>query len=105
MAKFHGKVGYVRTEETAPGVFEEKITEYDYYGDIIRDTQRWDKTGNLNDDLNISNQFSLVGDWSNYENFPAMRYLTYMGAKWKITSVEVRRPRLIVNVGGVYNAP
>jgi hypothetical protein len=107
MAKFHGKIGYSKTteSETAPGVFEEVITEYTYSGDVIRDTRRWEKSNNLNDNLNISNLFSVVGDWYSYENFSQMRYITYMGAKWKITSVEIQRPRLILTVGGVYNAP
>jgi hypothetical protein len=105
MAKFHGVIGYVRTEETKPGVYEEKVTEYHYYGDVLRDTRRWEKSEGLNDNLNINNQFSIVGDWFSYENFSTMRYLTYMGTKWKITSVEVHRPRLMVNVGGIYNAP
>ena len=32
-----------------------------------------------------------------------MRYVEFMGAKWKISSVEVQYPRLILTVGGVYN--
>jgi len=27
-----------------------------------------------------------------------------MGAKWKITNVEVQYPRLILTIGGVYHA-
>lgn len=32
-----------------------------------------------------------------------MRYIEFMGAKWKITNIEVQYPRLILTVGGVYN--
>jgi hypothetical protein len=33
-----------------------------------------------------------------------MLYVEFMGTKWKITNVEVQYPRLILSVGGVYNA-
>ena len=33
-----------------------------------------------------------------------MKYIEFMGTKWKITSVEKLYPRLILIVGGVYNA-
>jgi hypothetical protein len=105
MAKFHGVIGYVTTVETAPGVQTEVAKEYSYTGDVLRDSRRWENSGNLNDNLMISNQFSIVGDWYSYENFSAMRYIKYMGTLWKITNVELKRPRLIITVGGIYNAP
>jgi hypothetical protein len=107
MAKFHGVIGYSKTEETPPGsgVSVEVITEYEYSGDVLRNSQRFAPGANLNDDLNIGNQFSLVGDWDHYENFGKMRYIVWMNTKWKITNVEFQRPRLIVTASGVYNGP
>lgn len=105
MAKFHGAIGYVRTEETAPGVHEEVITELNYYGDIIRNSRRLENGQGLNDDLTINNQISIVGDLFAYENFQTMRYIRWMNSLWKITNIEVQRPRLILSIGGVYNAP
>lgn len=104
MAKFHGQIGYVETKETAPGVYSEVATEYNYYGDVLRNIQNWStNTMSINDNLNINNQFSIVGDWYSYENFKFMKYLIWMNTKWKITNVEVQRPRLIITVGGVYD--
>lgn len=103
MAKFYGVIGYVETKETAPGVWREVSEERHYRGDIIRNTRRWENGQNLNDNLNVSNQFSIVADAYAYEHFFAMRYINWMGASWKITNVEVQRPRLILTVGGVYN--
>ena len=40
MAKFYGSVGYAETVETRPGVRVEKIVEYPYYGDFIRNTRQ-----------------------------------------------------------------
>ena len=53
--------------------------------------------------LNVSNEFSIVADPFAYANFHSMRFIEYMGAKWKISNVEVQYPRLILTVGGVYN--
>lgn len=103
MAKFYGAVGYAVTEETKPGVWEEKITERMYYGDLSSNTRRLQSTERLNDNINIANEISIVADPFANENFHSMRYVEFMGAKWKITNVEVQYPRLILSVGGVYN--
>lgn len=103
MAKFYGVIGYADTVETAPGVWTEQITERNYAGDVIKNTRRWQSGENLNDDLTLNNTISVVADPFAYQNFYAMRYIKWMGASWKITNVEVQRPRLILTIGGVYN--
>lgn len=103
MAKFYGVIGYATTVETKPGVWEEQITERKYYGDLIRNTRRLESSGNLNDNVTINNEISIVADPYAYENFHSMRYVKFMGTAWKITSVDVQYPRLILSVGGVYN--
>ena len=103
MAKFYGPIGYAEMVETRPGVWDEKITERMYFGDLTRNTRRLQSTETLNDDINIANEISIVADPFANENFHAMRYVGFMGAKWKISNVEVQYPRLILTVGGVYN--
>lgn len=103
MAKFYGKIGYAETVETVPGAWSESITERDYFGELIRNTRRLQTGDKLNDDINVANEISIIADPFATENFHAMRYVEFMGAKWKITNVEVQYPRLILTVGGVYN--
>ena len=103
MAKFFGKIGYAVSVEMSPGVWGEQITEREYFGDLIRNTRRLQASDKLNDDINISNEISIVADPFAYQNFHSMRYVEFMGAKWKISNVEVQYPRLILTVGGVYN--
>ena len=103
MAKFFGKIGYAETIETTPGVWEEKITEREYFGDLIRNTRSLQSGEQLNDNINISNEISIVADPFAYENFHSMRYVEFMNAKWKVSSVDVQYPRLILSVGGLYN--
>lgn len=103
MTKFYGAIGYEETVETKPGVYKEQITERQYYGNLIRNTRRLENPGQVNDNINIANELSIVADPYARENFHAMRYAEFMGAKWKITSVEVQYPRLILTIGGLYN--
>lgn len=103
MAKWYGVIGYADTVEVEPGIWEEQVTERPYYGELIRNTRRLQTTDKVNDDLTISNQISIVSDPYAVNNFHAMKYAVLWGTKWKITSVEVQYPRLILEVGGVYN--
>lgn len=103
MAKFYGAIGYAMTAETAPGVWEAQVTERMYYGDLTRNTRRLQSADNLNDDINVANEISIVADPFANQNFHLMRYVSFMGTKWKISNVEVHFPRLILTVGGVYN--
>ena len=103
MAKFYGAIGYAKTVETMPGVWTEQITERDYYGDVIRNSRRLQSSDKVNDDINISNQISIVADPYAINNFHSMRYAEFMGAKWKISDVEVQYPRLVRSLGGLYN--
>lgn len=103
MAKFFGAIGYAVTSETAPGVYEEQIIEREYFGDVNRNIRKLENSEYLNDDINVSNEISIVSDPFANENFYSMRYAEFMGTKWKITSVEVKYPRLILTLGGVYN--
>ena len=103
MAKFYGVIGYAVTKETAPGVWTEEIAEQSYYGDLTRNMRRLQDSGDLNDDINLANEISIVADPYANANFHSMRYVAFMGAKWKISKVEVQYPRLILTLGGVYN--
>lgn len=103
MAKFYGVIGFAELVEERPGVWVEKIIPHNYYGDLIRNTRKLQSADQLNDNINIANDISILADPYANENFHMMRYVEFMGAKWKINSVEVQYPRLILSVGGVYN--
>ena len=103
MAKWYGKIGYAETVEIRPGVFKEQITEREYFGDVLYNNRRLQTSDQVNDDINISNRISILADPFANENFHSMRYLSFMGANWKVSSIEVAYPRLILTLGGVYN--
>ena len=103
MAKWFGKIGYAETVETAPGVWVEHIVEREYYGDLNKNNRRLQSTDQLNDNINISNELSIISDPYAIKNFHSMRYAEFMGAKWKISDVEVLYPRLRLTLGCLYN--
>lgn len=103
MPKWYGKIGYGVTEETSPGVWTEEIVERQYYGDIIRNLRRLETSDQVNDNVSVSNEISIVSDPYAFENFHSIRWVEFMGSKWKVTSVEVQYPRLLLSLGGVYN--
>lgn len=103
MAKFCGVIGYAVTKETEPGIWEEQIVEVEYFGDVIKNSRRFSGSAKVNDDINISNQISIIADPFANNNFHAMKYVVFMGAKWKISEVTVQYPRLVLTIGGLYN--
>jgi hypothetical protein len=105
MAKFYGEIGYGVTEEVRPGVYQDVITEYKYYGDVIRNTRRLENGDKVNNDLSVGNSISVVADAYANQNFFAIRYVRWAGALWTVSEVEVQSPRLILRLGGVYNGP
>ena len=102
MAKFYGEIGYAEMVENAPGVWVEQIVPRNYYGEEVYNARRLQSANQVNDDITISNKISIISDSYDDLNYHKMRYAEFMGAKWKIVSVEVKRPRLILTLGNIY---
>lgn len=106
MAKWYGKVGYVTTVESEPGVYDPEVTERPYFGDLLKNVSKWMvNTDSINDNLNVANQISIVADPYAYQHFSSIRYVEFMDTMWTVTSAEPQYPRIILTVGGVWNGP
>ena len=103
MDRFCGKIGFISSEESEPGVWTDKVIEREYRGEIKRNVRKWNSTEYLNDDVNISNSISIVADSYVYDNLYAMKYIHFSGALWKINDIEIQSPRIILSIGGLYN--
>lgn len=101
--KFYGVVAYAITEEVIPGKWKERIVEKQYRGDITRVSRRLQSADKVNDDIRINNEIRILADAFAYQNFQNIRYVVWMGTKWKVESVTVDRPRLVLDIGGEYN--
>lgn len=106
--KFFGKVGYCWTEEGTgerEGIMEDRAEEREYYGDVLQNNRRYEQGLSINDDLNVTNRISIVADAFAWDHFFAIKYIEWMGQKWKVVSAEVARPRLVLQIGGIWNGP
>ena len=103
MAKFYGAIGYAIPVETKPGVWKDQITEKSYRGDFVLNQQRWQQSEKVNDDLHLDNSISVIADVFAYSNLGFMKYVVMGGKKWKITSLAINRPRIVLQIGGLYN--
>ena len=103
MAKWCGKIGFAESVETQPGVWIEQTTERTYYGDLNKNAYNLNSQNDTTTDVKISHSISIVSDLYAEKNFPSMRYVEFMGTKWRITNIEVQYPRLLLSIGGLYN--
>lgn len=101
--RYFGKIGYHVSTETAPGVWRNVMTEREYYGDVLKNASQWSKGDGANDDRTINNRISIVADPFMYEHCHAIKYISWMGARWRVSSIEIQRPRIILGVGGVWD--
>ena len=103
MPRFYGAIGYITEVETAPGVTTNKPIERMYKGDLIRNTRGLANGMDINDDISISNQISILADPYANNHIHDMRYVKWRGTAWKVSNIDVEPPRLILTLGGVYN--
>ena len=103
MPKSSGVIGYALAVETRPGVWINSITDKKYIGEIVRDNRKIVEQGEINGSININNNISIVSNKFMLSNMAYMKYITYMNSKWKISSVDIKPPRIIITLGGLYN--
>ena len=102
MAKWYGKVGFAETRETDLDEWTEVIVERPYPGDILSIARSMQVGSEINNDITISNKISFITDPYARQNFQNIRYVTYMGNKWRVTNVNVEYPRLTLTLGGIW---
>ena len=106
MAKFYGKVGYVRSVESgASSVWEDVVTEKTYYGDFVRDSRHWESTDVLHDNIMFNHTISIIADEYATKNLGYIKYVILEGCRVEVKNIELRRPRIILTLGGLYNGP
>lgn len=107
MARFSGGVGYGEAVEDPPdsGIWVDLITERNYQGDVIRNSRQNEDGDKVNNDITLQNSISIVADDYAVEHVRNIKYVHWAGTLWTVSSVEVRRPRLILTLGNVYNGP
>lgn len=103
MAKYYGYIGYGVATETSPGVWSDEPIEKEVYGDIFKNAAAQKSGEHLNDNLTLDMKISFIADPYAEQNYSDIVYATRFGKKWKVESVEIQYPRLVLTLGGVYN--
>lgn len=104
MSKWFGKIAFATQVEYEPGCWEDQVVERPYYGDLISNRWKREKSNGVNDNINLSNQISIVADPFALSHISTIICIEHREAKWCVTDVDTSQfPRLILTVGGVYN--
>lgn len=105
MSRYSGKIGFAYEDEVSPGEYEKIITEKQYYGDYYKVQRQNRSQESTNDKLVIENEISIVGDPFSTDHMMDIVYATFLGKRLKVTHVTADSPRILLNVGEVYNGP
>ena len=104
MAKWYGKIGFTVTEEIEPGMWvNNELVTREYFGDVISNQWIRQNSGEVNDNIKISNQISIVADPYAVNHVSSMTWIEFSNEKWKVSKVDVQYPRLIISLGEVWN--
>ena len=86
MTKWFGKIGFGLSVNNGSGNWRSKMSEREYYGDVVRNSRKW-INGNekVSEDLQLSNEISVLADDFAFKNFQAIKYVEFYGSLWKVT--------------------
>lgn len=101
--RYYGKVGYYVTKETKPGLYEQELVYRKHKGDVIRNYKRNQDASKVNSDITVNNSISIVADPYARENFSSIKCAEWQGALWSVSSVDIQHPRIILELGGLFN--
>lgn len=103
--KYYGTIGFWEDDiEVRPGVTKSGIVEKPYAGDVLENRQRWANSDHQNENLTLNIRLSIIADLYLNNHLSSIKYVNYMGDKWKVTSLDVSKyPRVIMDIGEVYN--
>jgi hypothetical protein len=104
--RFFGEIGFGVPVNKGGGVWEDSITERQYYGDVRQNAQSMVLGDSILTEKSFNTTISIVADGFALENFTAIKYVKWAGSLWTVNSVRSdQRPRLVLILGEVYNGP
>lgn len=109
MSRYSGNLGFVmgqKESEDEPGVYIQDIQERKYYGEFYRVSKRNQQSSDtINGSYTIQNEISVISDAFLKDNLVKLKYIVFMGVRYWISNIQVSPPRLILDLGEVYNGP
>lgn len=111
MAKFTGILVVIYDyKDDGTGIYEPVKKSYPIAGDLLQQYIKTDSGEKINDDLTISNRFSIlaspslisfISDSDGSQLPVTSMYIRYFGVNLKITNIQISPPRVIFTTGGI----
>lgn len=103
--RYSGALGLVEQTEVRPGIWEETVTEVPVLGTVRQATEVLPNVDSVLPQHTTTTSISVpargVGPLDNSN----IRYITYKGHRWQISSIVDEPPRIVVYIGEKYNGP
>lgn len=100
--KWYDEIAFSNQVETEPDVWEEQVVKKKFMGDLLKVHKSNDQSSDINVDISVNNQLSVVMTPFLQNNFQKILYVQFFGAKWTVGTVEVQYPRLLLTFGKLY---
>lgn len=100
--KWYDEIAFDIQVETEPHVWEPKVVKKNFMGDLVKVHKSNDQSSDINVDISVNNQLSVVMTPFLQNNFQNILYVKFFGAKWTVASVDVQYPRLLLSFGKLY---
>lgn len=105
MNRFHGRVGFAVNKEIEPGIFVDEFEEKFMFGNILDEGSKWDYNSPSSDasgKITINHRISIIADEFAMNNYSNIKWVEFMGQKWSVKSIQVKRPRMMIWLGDIY---
>jgi hypothetical protein len=103
--RYSGTIGVASQTEISPGVWEETITEQDYIGEVVQRTEVLEEGDSIHSTQQTSTSISVLSRVVGFVNDSDLRYVTFSGMRWNISSVVNQPPRLVLYIREEYHGP
>lgn len=103
--KFYGNIGFGESVDLGDGVWDLKVTERLFRGDVIRNSQASRAGDKVLNDLTVGNSISVISNDYMLNHLSAIKYVVWKGVRWIVVDITFEPPRLVLRLGGVYNGP
>lgn len=103
MSRYWGSIGINRgLVESSPGVYEPNIEEIEVNGEIRSIGARW-QNAKLGETIRARHVLSIVTPEDSISDFAETVYIWWQTKRWSVVSIEYKRPRVELSLGGLYN--
>lgn len=103
--RYSGHLGIVQQTEVRPGIWEETITEVPVLGTVKQRSEVLEGEGNVLPEYRTTTSISVSARGVGPQDNSGIRYITYKGVRWQISTIVDDPPTIVIYIGEVYNGP